>query len=205
LIAPWIAPILLWFFAVKSVSQQQATNLAQSQSLVGLVGSISHQNEQVVSLTSSLGNLASAVASSSVRTNGIEAHLEQSRRDLWLIKSKLHNDEMQLKADASAPPVRPPQKVAAALAVKRSSHHHEIASELQPLAGTVIARESNGRVAYWLVPREVLGALHMVTALPIAAHALGVVVHDVEDGEDYIVTHSGSWLRADDADTSTNR
>jgi hypothetical protein len=204
LTAPWIVAILVWFFAVKSVSQQQAANLAQDQSLAALAGSISHQNEQVGSLTGSLQTLASAVASSSIRANGIEAGLERSRRDLRRIESKLYNDEMQFKADASATEAKPPQNLAA-LAAKRSSHHHEIASELQPLAGTVVARDSNSKATYWLVPRESLGVLHMITALPIAAHPLGVVVHDVEDGKDYVVTQSGVWLRADDAGTSASQ
>jgi hypothetical protein len=190
LIAPWIAPILLWFFAMKSVSQQQATNLAQSQSLVALVGSVSHQNEQVGSLTSSLGALASAVASSSTRTNRIEKGLEQSRRDLSRIESKLRSEEAKLDTKTAS---------GSALETKlpANSHNHKIVTELEPVAGTQIWRDIHGKVVYWLVPRDVLGSVHLVRVLPVATHPLGVVVHDIEDGEDYVVTHSGSWLQQD--------
>jgi hypothetical protein len=39
----------------------------------------------------------------------------------------------------------------------------------------------------------------MIKVLPIARHPLGVVVHDVNEGVDYVVTHSGDWIREEDA------
>jgi hypothetical protein len=191
LIAPWIVGIFLWFFVLKSVSQQQARDLAQSQSLVALTGSISHQNEQVISLASSLGTLASAVASSSTRTNSIEKDLERSRRDLSRIEAKLRNDEAKLEKKTASD-----SAVETKLPVK-PGHNHRVAAELHPVAGAQVWRDIHGKVVYWLMPRDVLGSVHLVRVIPVATHPVGVVVHDIEDGEDYVVTHSGSWVRED--------
>jgi hypothetical protein len=192
LIAPWIVAILFWVFALKSSSDQraiQAANLSQAQSLVSLAGSINDQNKQVVSVVNSLQSLTTAVVSSSARTDGIEARLERSRRDLKRIESKLQDDEMQSVAKPTSdapPPVIP-------------IHRHKIATGLEPgVKDAQVWSDPKGYVVYWLVPREISGNVHMIKVLPIARHPLGVMVHDVNEGVDYVVTHSGGWIRQED-------
>jgi len=190
-IGPWIVGIFFWVFALKYSADQravQAENSSQAQSLVSLASSINHQSQQVVSVVQSLQSLAAAVASSSARADGIEARLERSRRDLKRIESKLQADQMQVsaKSDTAIVPESPIKPV----------HHHKIADELKPqIKGAQVWRDIKGNVVYWLVPREISGNMHMIRVLPIGIHPSGVLVHDVNEGEDYIVTHSSGWIR----------
>jgi hypothetical protein len=195
LIAPWVVGIMVWGFALKSSSDQrtiQATNLSQAKSLVSLAGSINDQNKEVASVVNSLQSLTTAIASSSARTDGIEARLERSRRDLKRIESKIEAAEMQLPAQLTSgavttPPVKP-------------THRHKIATDLEPgVKDAQVWSDPKGYVVYWLVPREISGNIHMIKVLPIARHPSGVVVHDVNEGVDYVVTHSGDWIREEDA------
>jgi hypothetical protein len=188
-IAPWGIAILFWFFALKSVKQQQTASLSQGETMVRLTTSLADQNKQFTSLTSSLQTLAAAVLSSSAKTNGIEERLERSRRDLRRVESQLQYDEMQMGTRLPNVPVTEPQPPGAL------RHHHEIAGQLQPgVQGAQIWRNNKGEVVYWLMPREMEGRVRLVKVLPVATDPEGVVVHDVDDGEDYVVTPSRGWL-----------
>jgi hypothetical protein len=197
-IAPWGIAILFWFFALKSVNQQQAASLSQGQTMVTLVASLADQNKQFTSLASSLQTLAAAVVSSSAKTRGIEERLERSRRDLRRVESKLQYDEMQMGTGLPNVPVTETQPPGAL------RHHHEIAGQLQPgVQGAQIWRNNKGKAVYWLMPREMEGLVRMVKVLPVATDPEGVVVHDVDDGEDYVVTPSRRWLHIGDVPSSS--
>jgi hypothetical protein len=190
-IAPWAIAAFFWFFALKSVSEQRAIqvqSLSQGESFVNLAASISDQNKQVGSVVNSLQNLTGAVASSSARADAIEARLERTQRDLKSLESKLWADQQSTTIP----------KTSTIIEVKPlpRTRSHEMAEDLIPtIQGAELVRDTTGHLAYWLIPRVVSGRVHMIKVLPIRAHPLGVLVHDTEGNEDYIVTHSGSWIR----------
>jgi hypothetical protein len=162
----------------------QAANLSQAKSLVSLAGSINGQNKQMASVVNSVQSLTTAIASSSARTDGIEVRLERS--------SKLEAAEMQVPAQSTSRAVTTP--------AAKPTHRHNIATDLEPgVKDAQVWSDPKGYVVYWLVPREISGNIHMIKVLPIARHRLGVVVHDVNEGVDYIVKHSRDWIRDEDA------
>jgi hypothetical protein len=70
-----------------------------------------------------------------------------------------------------------------------AGHQHEFSNGLTPPPGTVVMRSANEE-EIWILPKD--GQSQQVR--PIGKTGLGVVVHNLLDGKDYIVTPSGGWL-----------
>ncbi len=74
-------------------------------------------------------------------------------------------------------------------------HIHQFDTSIPMPPGTVTHR-SLGLVDYWLVPRLFSSGERMVKVQPYGTNSLGVKVHSLEDGLDYILTPSGQWTAA---------
>ena len=79
-------------------------------------------------------------------------------------------------------------------------HHHppiDVATVAPP--GAVVHYNALGVMDYWLVPRVQSGAQIMVKVVPISQTNGTTFVHDVEEIRDYLLTQSGDWIAASEA------
>jgi hypothetical protein len=53
-----------------------------------------------------------------------------------------------------------------------------------------------GEIDYWLVSRMLPSGERLVKVQPFGANSLGIKVHSIDDGMDYILTTQGSWMEA---------
>lgn len=68
------------------------------------------------------------------------------------------------------------------------------------LAGTLAHQNPKGELDYWLVARVLASGERLVKVEPYGTSSLGIKVHSLEDGVDYILTPQGDWLSMPDND-----
>jgi hypothetical protein len=71
-------------------------------------------------------------------------------------------------------------------------HSHPVDVSI-PLSGGFAHRNEQGEIDYWIMPRSLPSGEFSVKVQPYGASALGVLVHDIDDGNDYILTPQGGW------------
>jgi len=60
-----------------------------------------------------------------------------------------------------------------------------------PIVANAVVHRSAGKADYWVIKRDATGkAAHVI---PFADSGYGVLVHCLDDGREYILTHDGMW------------
>lgn len=192
--ALWVLSIVLCVFIVKYFDNRtsvQTPDAAQIHSLDTLTATIGDQRQEFAKLINSLQGLTGVVAATSVRTAAIPNLLKRLGSGL--------------KPPAPAEPaiLAQPQQAILAQAVPAEpaeislgGHHHAPMEYAVAPDGVVVHHNYLGVMDYWLIPRVISGARTMEKVVPVAQSNNGILVHDVAEIKDYIVTPAGDWIAA---------
>jgi hypothetical protein len=197
----WALSVVLCVFVVKYIDREktpQASDPAQTRSIANLTTTISDQNKQFVQMLDSVEHLASAVASSSMRT---AAMLTRFGRDL----KRADPQPPSPKGETGPNPLPSVITSSGSEALRENpmgGHHHEPAEDLIALPNAVVHHNEKGIMDYWRVPRIVSGVRVMTKVVPIVQTTAGIFVHNVAEIRDYIVTPSGDWIAVSDANAN---
>jgi hypothetical protein len=195
----WALSIVLCVFVVKYLDHQETVQLsdpAQTRSITTLTATIGDQNKQFVRMIDSVESLASAVASSSLRTTAMQAVLKRLGRDMKQPDAQPVTEKPAPTSKPSPAAVNAPPQREEPAEVPMGGHHHQPIEDVVAPRNVIVHHKENGVMDYWLVPRIVSGSRVMTKVFPIAQTNMGVFVHNIEDVKDYIVTPSGDWLSA---------
>ena len=135
----------------------------------------------------SVDNLAQALVTSSTRISRLQEQLERSNRDLRRISTKVDRKPTALDPTPETTEIGQPSRLAEGI-VPRNWHQ---VLDIKPTDSAVPHKAADGVVDYWLVPRGVDKLPTKVLAIGTSAE--GVVVNNLEDGQDYTLTPSGEW------------
>jgi hypothetical protein len=134
--------------------------------------------KQFAALANSVAQLTSAYTDSSERMSRIEAG---------------QTEIQQAQPDSQPSPGLTAKSTKADELATR--HHHDSITGLEMIPGAVEHRKANGAMDYWLAPRAAAGSTRLIKVRPFEPSRLGVWIHSLEDGEDYILTPAGGWLK----------
>jgi hypothetical protein len=169
-------------------------------SFINLGDAISNEDAQVSNLTNSIEGLTKGLAQSTSRIDGLSGQLETHRNEMDQFAARLHTIEVSLRSRQLSK--APATEVTPAPIIPRSSlgspllpnpHTHSVDLSIPLPAGFVAHRNAEREVDYWIGPRVGDFGENSVRILPFEANLLGVIVHDIDDGKDYLLTKQGGW------------
>jgi hypothetical protein len=169
------------------------------------------QQKQFANLADALVRLTAASTSSNTRMSRIEAGqarlLRRSETPAPVATTKTvrptHVADVATSTATptptpSAPPPAPAVPVAAAPAVAITAPASTLAESsitgIEMIRGAVEHRSASGVTDYWLAPRSTGGSTRMVKVRPFATSLKGVWVHNLDEGQDYVLSPSGGWI-----------
>ena len=156
-------------------------------------------NPQEQKVAASVDYLARALASSSQRMNELQSAVDKSNRDLQKIVSKVNTPPPPVTAAPNETKDVPSTVVVEAPNLPKNWHK---VLDIKPTDSAIAHRGADGNVDYWIVPRGV--DVPPSKVLPIGNSAEGVLVHNLEDGKDYILTPGGEWRSSGAAAQAAN-
>jgi hypothetical protein len=196
------AMVFFCSFAWRMIERQEMlrqVGAAQSRSLVKLVASIAKNDEELNVLTASVSGIGAALTQSTEKLKGFADQLEQHDRELDNLFSRLRTVEIatwkhQQAVESHMPLVVAPPVSLSQVPSRAFAHVHHFDLSIRRPPNSVVHRNSDGEPDYWSVLKITQGAVRMESVQPYGTNGLGVKVHDIEDGKDYLVTDSGDWL-----------
>ena len=194
------------YFAWRTHAQERVfeqTAHQQDEALSKLADAISGQDKQVTDMSKSVENATKSLA---VQVGELTGNLETRRNQMDTIQSRLQGLEVTLRnqqrtAVVQPPPVQSERTALAAVAPTswaaspQHPHDHQFDTSIAMPAGA-LAHQSHGAVDYWMVPRMFISGERVVKVLPFGVNSIGVKVHNIEDGMDYILLPTGQWTAA---------
>jgi hypothetical protein len=202
----WLLSIALAALAVNYVDTLRAAEGAasgdhQSRSMEELSANLARQTDAFTSVTSSLQQLATVIASTANRTVTIreapQAHADPLQQE--------HAAVVNQAAPAAPEPAVP--VIIGNSAPKTDSSPIPMGGHVHPPiewavapANAIVHHDSMGVMDYWLMPRMIGGVTVMTKVVPVMQDNSGIVVHDVAEAKDYLVTPSGDWVEMIDSD-----
>jgi hypothetical protein len=188
IVAIWFSSVVLAIAYMRYVGRSPfATDRASSAAPLVIAPEPEPQEQKVAA---SVDHLARALASSSERMNELQAAVEKSNRDLQKLTTK-NNAPAPLPPSSAQGETFPSSSSTVVVETNNLPKNWHKVLDIKPTESAVAHRGSDGAVDYWLVPRGTEAAASKV--LPIGNSADGVVVHNLEDGKDYVITPSGEW------------
>jgi hypothetical protein len=195
-------------FAWRTLTQEQAfraTDLSQNRSLLNLDGSITRENEKLDKLTSSVEGITASVAQSTSRMDEFSDQVGAGRREVdgWLarlirvegnLRDRQHG-RPQATAMVTPMPI-PPLRGVLGEASMSNPHTHQVDTAIPLPGGSLGHRNLQGELDYWMVPRMLPSGERFFKVQPYGTTSLGVQVHSIDDGMDYILTPRGGWMEA---------
>ena len=201
-----VAMILFCGFAWRTIERQeglQQVGAAQSRSLVKLAASIAENDKELNALTVSVSGVGAALTQSTEKLKGFADKLEQHDGELDNLSSRLgtleiatrkHQQAQQQAVERRMPAAVAPPATLSPVASRALAHIHHFDLSIRRPPNSVVHHNSEGEPDYWLVLKITQGAVRMESVQPYSTNGLGVEVHDMENGKDYLVTDSGDWL-----------
>jgi len=199
------------FFAWRTMKQEDSLekfSLSQNQSLENLAVSVAAGNEKVTGLAKSIQAVTASLAQSTSKIGEFSDQLGQRQNEMQDLYARLHRVEVAMrKSQQVSPPLThtiAPSPLAMGHGITSSSatasplnlHTHEFDLSIPLPDGSVPHHNSQGETDYWLVPRVLPSGGHFARVEPYGATSLGVKVHNMEDGKDYILTPQGGWTES---------
>jgi hypothetical protein len=196
------------YFAWRTVTQEKMLNevsLSQDKSLLNLTASVANGNAKVNALTHSVEAVTAVLAQSTSKMGEFSDLLGQRRNELQSLDARIRIIEFTLRKSEQARP-HAIDAMRSSTLQERSSfsraaspsnpHEHSIDMSIPMPDSSVAHHNFQGEVDYWLVPRMFSSGARMVKVQPYGANSLGIKVHSIDDGMDYILTPQGSWMEA---------
>ena len=194
------------YFAWRTLKQESALyegSLSHDRSLLNLASSVAKGNVKVNGLTKSIEAVTASLAQSSSQIGDFSNQLGQRQNEMQGLYSRLHSVEVAVRKSPQVKPQetdantalamghRPPASQSAPLS---DPHIHEFDMSI-PMPGGALAHQNSQReMDYWMVPRMQPSGERLVKVMPYGTNSLGIKVHSIDDGMDYILTPQGSWM-----------
>jgi hypothetical protein len=188
----WLLSLLVSVLSVKYMDSQTMaprTDAGQLRAIENLTESIGDQRREFSTVTSSLHELATAIALSATRTQPVPDLISRVSSDLERPRAPLVRTPLEQPAESAVAEASEPTPI------PMGGHHHapiEYATVAPPAA--IVHHNAAGVMDYWLVPRVVSGVPAMDKVIPISQTNGGTLVHDVAEVKDYLLTASGDWV-----------
>ena len=196
------------YFAWRT-SKQEATlreaGLSQNRSLLNLATLIASGDAKVTALTHSVEVVTATLAESTSKIGEVSDQLGQRQNELQSLDGRLHGVEISLRKnqearlhaiDTMSPPPIEPRPSFSRAASPSNPHAHQVDMSI-PMPGGVLAHQNfKGEMDYWMVSRMLPSGQLTVKVMPFGVNSLGVKIHSIDDGMDYILTPQGSWMDA---------
>jgi len=198
----WLATLVL---AIAYFSHNRSSRVAESGSIAKPVVITSHYDPKNQQTADSVGHLAMALVTTSDRLKKLEAAIEKSSRGIQQIQTQINTDlakpvpgrRAKVVATVAHPAGPAPVMSIAVPPITRPVTAPDAAGSLSNNLYRVLEMNAakphhamNGSIDYWLVASA---NKVFVKVVPVTVRAEGVLVHDLEDGKNYILTLQGEW------------
>jgi hypothetical protein len=195
------------YFAWRTLKQEDALQqigLSQNRSLLNLAISVTNGNAKVNALTKSVEAVTATLAQSSSQINVFSDQLGQRQNEMQYLEDRLHGVEIalrksqQVRSQATTDTVTPltiGQRASVSWAASSSRlHTHQVDMSIPMPGGALAHINSQHELDYWMVSRMLPLGERTVKVQPYGTNSLGVKVHSLDDGMDYILTPQGGWM-----------
>jgi hypothetical protein len=196
------------YFAWRTLKQEDTfreVGLSQSRSLLNLATSIADGNTKVDGLTKSVEGVTASLAQSTSKIGEFSDQLGQRQNEVQDLYARLRGVEIAVRksqevrpplidATAPAPSAMGHRPVASLGASPSNPHIHEFDLSIPMPGGTLAHLNFQRQVDYWMVPRMLPSGERFIKVEPYGTNSLGVKVHSIDDGMDYILTPKGGWM-----------
>ena len=177
----------------------QETIKDQDEKMRGLADAIFSQKKLVLRLSESVSKSTKTVAE---QIGELSGQLQTRQTQVDVFQSRLRGLEISLRSRQRAQPIQK-RTIEPATAGPTSwaaspqhPHSHDPDTSLPMPDNTVAHHTWQGDTDYWLVSRMFSTGQRMVKVIPFGVNSLGVKVHNIEDGMDYVLTPTGQWTGA---------
>lgn len=203
-----IAIIGFSFFSWTILKRQntlQQVSLSQNRSLQDLSTYVAGTDAKIAGLMTSVHEASGALANSASRINDFSDEFRQHQNEMQALYARLRGVEIAVRKSRPLPrqlfTPHTPQTInerpsLSSPASPWNPHTHEINMSIPLPAGCVAHHNFQHETDYWLAPRMLPSGERMVKVEPYAVNSLGVKVHDIDDGMDYILGPEGHWLES---------
>ena len=217
-----ICIVCFGFFAWRTYTEERVLEEAatkQSQTINKLLDGVRDQGENVKKMSKSVQDATDTLAA---RLTSVSSEFQTRQSQMDTIQSRLHTVEVTMRntQKAQSVPPRPtnstaippvaditPTVIASASAAETNSsggalvlpalpsrtHAHPIGTSIPIPRGALAHQTSAHQIDYWIVPRVLESGDQMLKVQPYGTNPLGVMVHCLDDGVDYILTPEGGW------------
>jgi len=196
------------FFAWRTMKREdslQEVSLSENRSILNLAVSVATGNAKVTALTKSIEAITASLAQSTSKIGEFSDQLGEHRNEMQDFYARLHSIEIAMRrsqqvrppptdAIASAPLPMGHRPVTSLAASPSHPHTHEFDLSIPRPEGAVAHHNFQGETDYWMVPRMLPSGERFVKVEPYGTNSLGVKVHSIDDGMDYILTPKGGWV-----------
>lgn len=191
-------------FVLRTVDQERALERAGSSrtgSFANLANVISNEQGKVSNVTNSINRLTKTLALSISQIRDFSGKLKTHQGEIGHFDNRLRGVETILRnrqqSNPAALEVVPvpeihPRSVSEGASLS-NPHIHSVDLSIPLPAGLAAHRNAQGEIDYWIVPRVGSSGEYSIRVQPYGASSLGVLVHDVDGGKDYVLTAQGGW------------
>jgi hypothetical protein len=189
-------------FVVRTFKQDHAlqeTGSSHVRSLLNLSSVISNDNLKIDRLTNSVEGLTKSLAQSTFQINDVSGRLELDRSIMNRFETRVRDVEaaFRKRQEAMVQGIKRVSRNSPTTISEGASlsnrHSHPVDLSIPLPAGFVAHRNGQHDIDYWMVPQIGPSGEFAVRVQPYGANALGVLVHGIDDGKDYILTKQGGW------------
>ncbi|HMJ22906.1 MAG TPA: hypothetical protein VK513_13400, partial [Terriglobales bacterium] len=160
---------------------------------------------KVAGLAKSIEAVTASLAQSTSKIGEFSDQFGQRQKEMQDFYARLHRVEIAMrKSQQVSPPLADAIAVSplamghgpitSPTASPSNRHTHEFDLSIPLPDGSVAHHNSQDETDYWLVPRVLSSGGHFARVEPYGTNSLGVKVHSIDDGMDYILTPKGGWV-----------
>jgi hypothetical protein len=176
---------------------------SQSRMLSNISRMLSKNEREVKSVATSVSALTTALALSNSQIADLASELELRKHRMKLFGTRLQAMESVVRSKPLPIPLPPILPVAPVSGTRphstaegpssTSPHIHSMDLSIPIPAGFVLHRNSQGQVDCWIGTRVGPSGGLSVRVQPYRASVVGVLVHSIDEGKDYVLTEQGGW------------
>lgn len=200
--AGWVLSIALAALGVNyidTVRMGKSTGDHESRSIEELTANLARETDAFSSVTSSLQQLATVIASTANRRVTTREAPQQHPDQLQQEQADLVNQTPSAGPQSAMPVIignSAPKPESSPIPM--GGHIHPPIDWAVAPANSIVHHNSMGVMDYWLMPRTTAGTTVMTKVVPVLQNNSGTFVHDVAETKDYLVTPSGEWIEVID-------
>ena len=196
------------YFAWRTLKQESVfhdVSRSQTLSLMNLASSVAKSNATVNGLTKSVEAITVGLAQSSSKIGEVSQQVGQHQNEIIELNGKLHVIEVVMRriaqiktqvADATTSSSVDQPRSTSRGASLANPHVHQFDMSIPMPSGALAHQNFQHEIDYWMVSRMLPSGERFVKVQPYGTNSLGIKVHSIDDGMDYILIPQGGWMEA---------